>query len=1031
MPVATSSVVNKTASRSASLYQNCLEARSLMRRVPGFEQGPWITANQQLSQQNSASSPSSSNDPLPIEPLTPRTPHTNYSSSPFDPVSLTLDIIRQGSSLCYLYNAILLDPISPPDLANLPPLPPNKTWKTIKPLQVVWCPIDDIKGCQKSAAHFIMALKTELGWGTEIDDTQSHGLMVNMLYDQNTNATVKVISNVLRLLHLLQSLGVLLPPSEEDLAPSNSEPEAAMDDRARVVKEILESERKYVQDLEVLQRRFLIGVEANARLPADDQRFGHLFVTLEELFSCYEPFCANFACASQLAQDENAALQVGHHFFSSSPSEQVSDILDPNYELPTFLIKPVQRICKYPLLLQQLVKHSNPEGPYYQELKDGLASITRVTDGVNETTRQRENELAVNDLKERVEDWKGHELNSFGQLVLEDTFTVVKNESEREYHVYLFERIILCCKEVGAKLDKKASKQSISLKKSSQGNYQNTNGPKRKNTQQLKGRIFIANVMSATPRPSPPGYPQHQYLLQVTWRGDTNEEYFSIRCRTEEQLKKWQAAITKAVDDSVERRRRQVHHYSSGSRSKMNSPLSQFPNTPQSDMGPPPYSAGYSHHSHHPRIPEHPFANAGHSNGAGSSSGRNFEDEEENYQTDGESISNGRNTPSGMRRNAAGHRSMPAERPEVSYGPGRARSQTDDSTNASNITQWRSHAPTASMPPVPRGSQPYILSNESHVSASLRSSTSSRHLRHKQSQEWGAASSVTGSATTFRTEEEAMLPTLPSGPASGMPMSRQSHNSTSQTGMGPSFKQNLGGIPMFRSRSASSPNIHQQPEGGRNPSWTGVGSSKNSGVPSVPSLPTSQQIRGMPLPTSILSGGRGHIKQKSSDSSVMGTDRSSTDSQRLAETARRNGSTVRSMASNRGNAQDRYSGGHAYSQPSHYHQSSIHSSSITPNSSGNGIISSSNTSSIRFKLRSGGDTYVIVSLPNIGYDELVQKVFKKLKNCGVNKESKERLRLRYEDEEGDLILICNDEDVGMAIEWMKSVGSSHLLLYVD
>jgi cell division control protein 24 len=152
-----------------------------------------------------------------------------------------------------------------------------------------------------------------------------------------------------------------------------------------------------------------------------------------------------------------------------------------------------------------LVKHTSPNGAYYDELKEGLASITRVTDAVNETTRQRENELAVNDLKERVEDWKGHELVTFGQLVLEDTFTVVKNESEREYHVYLFERIILCCKEVGVKLDKKASKQSMSLKKNSQINNSNVNGGKRKNTQQLKGRIFIANVMSATPRPVPPG----------------------------------------------------------------------------------------------------------------------------------------------------------------------------------------------------------------------------------------------------------------------------------------------------------------------------------------------------------------------------------------------------------------------------------------------------------------------------------------------------------------------------------------------
>ncbi|MBW0530487.1 hypothetical protein O181_070202 [Austropuccinia psidii MF-1] len=1047
MPIATASVVNKTASRSASLYQNCLEARALMRRVPGFEQGPWINLDQSTNLSNDLS----------IEPPTPRTSQPNLISNPLDPVSQTLDIIRLGSSLCYLYNAILLEPITPPDTNNLPPLPPGKTWKTIKPLQVVWCPREDLKGCQKSAAHFIMAVKTELGWGTEIDESQGNGLMVNMLYDQNTNATVKVISNVLRLLHLLKALGVLLPPNEDDLAPYNNDSDQVLDDRARVVKEILESERKYVQDLEVLQnyqrallqreilpsdqiralfmnldslvdfqRRFLIGVEANARLPPDDQRFGHLFTTLEDLFSCYEPFCANFASASQLAQDENAALM------------QVADILDPNYELPTFLIKPVQRICKYPLLLQQLVKHSNPNGPYYDELREGLASIARVTDGVNETTRQRENELAVNDLKERVEDWKGHDLTTFGQLVLEDTFTVVKNESEREYHVYLFERIILCCKEVGSKLDKKASKQSMSLKKSSQINNSHLSGAKRKNTQQLKGRIFIANVMSATPRPTPPGSHNH-YLLQVTWRGDISEEYFSIKCRTEEQLKKWQAAITKAVDDAVERRRRQVHHLSSGSRSKLNSPLSQFPNTPQSEMGTP-HPSGFPPQlpSHHPRILEHPYANSGHGNGGGSVSSRTFEDEEESYHTDAESSTNGRNTPSGSRR-MNGHRSMPAERSEMPYGPGRARAQTDDASSV-NFAQWRSHAPT-SMPPLPRSGQITPASSDAHLAGSLRSSTSSRHLRHKQSQDWptsnGTSNNVSG---LYRIDDEHR-----SHPSSMAPYRYASNN-----GPPPSLSSANGiGVLMSRSRSASSPNIHQ-PIDAITP-W--ASSQGRDGVPSVPSLPVSQQThRGLPVPNPNRNS---HTKHRSTDSSAgAGTDRSSMESRRISNGARQINGPSTSQSTNShvsGASKQRYSSGQMTMMPppssssmaaprisnNNNHQLIATNGNENPNhnnlnsTNNNNSVSLNSENQIRFKLKAGEDTYVIVTNFNVTYFELLDKIFKKLKNCGVMKESSKKIKIRYEDEEGDLILICNDEDLNMAIEWMKNVESNHLLLFVD
>ena len=183
--------------------------------------------------------------------------------------------------------------------------------------------------------------------------------------------------------------------------------------------------------------------------------------------------------------------------------QRLSNGLDPDYELPTFLIKPVQRICKLPLLMQQLVKMSDPSSAHYQELIDGHESIKRVTDKVNETKRQADNELAVQELGRRVDDWKGHDIVSFGHLLLEDTFTVLKGESEREYkvrgradrtwltgQVYLFQRIVLCCKEAGAPQGgKKGSKSNSLLKRPS----------KRQTTLQLKGRIFIANITRAVP----------------------------------------------------------------------------------------------------------------------------------------------------------------------------------------------------------------------------------------------------------------------------------------------------------------------------------------------------------------------------------------------------------------------------------------------------------------------------------------------------------------------------------------------------
>ena len=59
-----------------------------------------------------------------------------------------------------------------------------------------------------------------------------------------------------------------------------------------------------------------------------------------------------------------------------------------------------------------------------------------------------------------------------------------KEDSEREYHVYLFERILLCCKETNAK--KPQSKSSPLIK--------STSRKQKRVSLQLKGRIFIHNI---------------------------------------------------------------------------------------------------------------------------------------------------------------------------------------------------------------------------------------------------------------------------------------------------------------------------------------------------------------------------------------------------------------------------------------------------------------------------------------------------------------------------------------------------------
>jgi cell division control protein 24 len=159
------------------------------------------------------------------------------------------------------------------------------------------------------------------------------------------------------------------------------------------------------------------------------------------------------------------------------------------------------------IISQSLIKASSAAGyQHFEELKSGSDAAKRITDKINEAQRRAENDQTVKSLHVRVDDWKGHHLENFGELLLDDIFVVTKSDIDREYHVFLFEKIILCCKEaLGAPPNgRKVSKSNSILKKQSAPPSLSLPGgvgqPQKKNTPLLlKGRIFLGNVTQAVP----------------------------------------------------------------------------------------------------------------------------------------------------------------------------------------------------------------------------------------------------------------------------------------------------------------------------------------------------------------------------------------------------------------------------------------------------------------------------------------------------------------------------------------------------
>ena len=155
-----------------------------------------------------------------------------------------------------------------------------------------------------------------------------------------------------------------------------------------------------------------------------------------------------------------------------------------------------------------MIKACSPDDyPYYEELKSGQEATKRIADKINEAQRRAENEQTVKSLHDRVSDWKGHHLEDFGELLLDDVFIVTKSEIDREYHVFLFERIILCCKEAVVPPLKggKGGNKSNVIRKSAPPplTLPGGNGKPQKTTPLLlKGRIFLGNVTQAVSMPA-------------------------------------------------------------------------------------------------------------------------------------------------------------------------------------------------------------------------------------------------------------------------------------------------------------------------------------------------------------------------------------------------------------------------------------------------------------------------------------------------------------------------------------------------
>ncbi|XP_041514129.1 pleckstrin homology domain-containing family G member 3 isoform X7 [Microtus oregoni] len=239
----------------------------------------------------------------------------------------------------------------------------------------------------------------------------------------------------------------------------------------RVVREIVETERMYVQDLRSIVEDYLLKIIDTPGLLKPEQvsaLFGNIesiyalnSQLLRDLDSCNSDPVAVASCFVERSQEFDIYTQYCNNYPNSvaALTECMQDtqqakffrdrqaLLQHSLPLGSYLLKPVQRILKYHLLLQEIAKHFDEEEDGFEVVEDAIDTMTCVAWYINDMKRRHEHAVRLQEIQSLLINWKGPDLTTYGELVLEATFRVHRVRNERTF--FLFDKILLITKKRG------------------------------------------------------------------------------------------------------------------------------------------------------------------------------------------------------------------------------------------------------------------------------------------------------------------------------------------------------------------------------------------------------------------------------------------------------------------------------------------------------------------------------------------------------------------------------------------------------
>ncbi|XP_050711190.1 uncharacterized protein LOC126995572 isoform X3 [Eriocheir sinensis] len=170
---------------------------------------------------------------------------------------------------------------------------------------------------------------------------------------------------------------------------------------------------------------------------------GAIFIRNREKFEIYSEYCNNHPAATSALQELYQDQRYVHFFEACRLLQEMIDI-----SLDGFLLTPVQKICKYPLQLQELLKYTKTDHPDFNSVKGALDAMRDVALLVNERKRRMECLEKIASWQMTVEGWEGPDLlEESSQLIHQGEATKGAGGAwPKDVTLFLFDHQLVYCK---------------------------------------------------------------------------------------------------------------------------------------------------------------------------------------------------------------------------------------------------------------------------------------------------------------------------------------------------------------------------------------------------------------------------------------------------------------------------------------------------------------------------------------------------------------------------------------------------------